>query len=450
MKASKISFILSFLLLLTITACKQKTIELTEWKSKDYCTAWAKMTLHIFRNTPANSPTYASRCLGYIGVTMYESMVGSDSSYQSLSGQISELQHSIVSPTGVDYDWLMVMNAGQAQILRSLYTQTADSNFVKIDSLENLIAERRVQSGVDKHVLKASKAHGQAIAAAIFEWSKTDKGHRGFLKNFDKKMVNPSFAGSWKPPHYGQSFSRFPLHPHWGDNRTFCVDNSKIPLPNFIPFDTAVGSAYYNQFLEVYNKRKTLTDDEKRASVWWGDDPDESFTPPGHSWFLATIAIGQSDIEAIEAAKIYAQLGMALADAFINCWKWKFHFFSERPNTYINEHMDDRWESFWPDPPFPAFPSGHAIQAAAAATILSFNLGDSLHIVDNTHEGRPPDKLRKLPFPVRTYESFWEIALETANSRFYGGIHTPQDNLIGLENGKIIAQNILKLKWNEQ
>ena len=86
-------------------------------------------------------------------------------------------------------------------------------------------------------------------------------------------------------------FSHYPLHPHWGKNRTFLAVDSAIHAPVFIPFDTLPGSAYYNQFKQVYEKEKVLTQDEKEAAIWWSDDPDVTFTPPGHSYYLATIAI---------------------------------------------------------------------------------------------------------------------------------------------------------------
>ena len=68
--------------------------------------------------------------------------------------------------------------------------------------------------------------------------------------------------------------------------------------------------------------------------------------------------------------------------------EWKYHFFSERANTYIPKFIDAEWESFWPDPPFPAFPSGHAIQAAAAATVLEDTFGEQFVFTDRAHEGR--------------------------------------------------------------
>jgi PAP2 superfamily len=200
----------------------------------------------------------------------------------------------------------------------------------------------------------------------------------------------------------------------------------------------------------VYNKNKTLTQAEKEAAIWWGDDPDETPTPPGHSYFLASMVLAQKNVSLIQCAEVYAKIGMSLSDAFRNCWKWKYKYFSERPNTYITEHIDNQWESFWPDPPFPAFPSGHAIQAAAAATILADTFGPNCNIIDSTHVGRKRDEIRNVDFKPRKFTTFWEIAHETANSRFYGGIHTKQDNDAGLVKGKEIAENVLKLNWKKR
>lgn len=295
--------------------------------------------------------------------------------------------------------------------------------------------------------MKRSIEYGKSVAKVIFEWSKTDGGHRGYLYNFDKSMVHPDRPGAWKPPLFAQSFSHHPLHPHWGENRTFAPINKTIEDPQMIPYDTLPGSAYYQQFENVYLKDLELTQLEKEAAIWWGDDPDVSFTPPGHSYYFATLAVDGHDLSLIESTQVYAQVGMAVADAFINCWKWKYLFFTERPNTFIPKYIDEEWESFWPDPPFPSFPSGHAIQAAAAATILEHNFGKEFTFTDRAHEGRERDELKETDFVVRSFDTFWEAAQETADSRFYGGIHTQLDNEVGLEKGVEIAKNVYTLQW---
>ena len=149
----------------------------------------------------------------------------------------------------------------------------------------------------------------------------------------------------------------------------------------------------------------------------------------------------------IKCAETYARIGIAVADAFIKCWKWKYDFFSERPNTFIPQFIDQEWESFWPDPPFPAFPSGHAIQAATAATVMMDLYGNEFQFVDDAHVGRERDEVREVDFVARSFNTFWEVAEETADSRFYGGIHTPQDNSVGLTEGKKIANHVNQLNW---
>tara|TARA_R110002050_G_scaffold159736_3_gene289159 strand:- start:3508 stop:4869 length:1362 start_codon:yes stop_codon:yes gene_type:complete len=435
-----------FLLLIFSIACS--TTEQAKMDDKDVALEWANMTLYITRYTPSNSPTFASRAFGYIGLTMYESIVPGFIEYNSMNGQLNGLELlPKIDPTK-EYNWALSLNAGQSEILKKIYVQTSGENIQKIDSLEQLVFNQ-VQHDIDNETVLRSVSYGKSVAHAIFEWSKTDGGHRGYLHNFDKTMVHPDRPGSWKPPLFAQSFSHHPLHPHWGENRTFAAMNETISDPQIIPYDTTPGSPYYQQFENVYLKDLELTQLEKEAAIWWGDDPDVSFTPPGHSYYFATLALEGHDSTLIECAQVYAQVGMAVADAFINCWKWKYQFFTERPNTFIPKYIDEEWESFWPDPPFPSFPSGHAIQAATAATVLEHNFGKKFTFTDRAHEGRERDELKETDFVIRSFDSFWEAAQETADSRFYGGIHTKLDNEVGLEKGIEIAKNINALEWKK-
>lgn len=444
----KSKIFLFFTIIFILYSCKSRDNKI--FTETDVANEWARMTIHLTKNTPGNTPTNASRALGYIGLTMYESIVAGYPEYQSITNQLNENNSLNVAIIDKNINWIISLNAGQAEILRNIYNQTSDANKLKIDSLENLIneSEKNARKVIDID-FDNSVAYGKGAAYLVFEWSKSDGGHKGYLKNFDKNLTWPQKPGGWKPPLYAQSFSHYPLHPHWGENRTFLKENSEIANPKFIPFSTNPNSAYYKQFLEVYNKRKTLTQAEKEAAIWWGDDPDETPTPPGHSYYLASMVLVQKKASLIQCAETYAKIGMGLADAFRNCWKWKYQYFSERPNTFITEHIDNQWESFWPDPPFPAFPSGHAIQAAVTATILADLFGPNCSIVDSTHVGRQRDDLRNVDFKTRKFTSFWQIANETADSRFFGGIHTRQDNQAGLIKGKEIGENIIKLYWRK-
>ena len=445
-KLQKPSLIFTLLVLGFFISCKPSPEEII--KENEVPTQWANLTLYITRYTPSNSPTYASRAFGYIGLTMYESIVAGFPEYNSMKGQLNGLDSLPMVENNKNYNWAIALNAGQSEILKKIYQQTSDENKAKIDSLENHIYEQ-LRFNVDDEIANRSASYGKKIADAIFEWSKSDGGHRGYLHNFDKKMVHLDRPGSWKPPLFAQSFSHHPLHPHWGSNRTFAPANTVMEAPTVIPYDTTPGSPYYQQFEAVYLKDLALTQKEKEAALWWGDDPDLTFTPPGHSYYFATLAAEGHHSTLIESAALYAKVGMAVADAFIKCWKWKYQFFTERPNTFIPKYIDEEWESFWPDPPFPSFPSGHAIQAAAAATVLEDTFGKHFSFTDKAHEGRERDEIRETDFVNRSFNTFWEAAQETADSRFYGGIHTPIDNEVGLTQGVKIANNINHLIWKK-
>ncbi len=432
------------MLLLLLYGCGSTTA----YTDADIPAAWAEMTLKLTKGTPGNSPTYASRCLGYIGLAMYETAVPGYPNRRSLAGQLSSLPKLPVSDPGSTYDYRLALNAGQAEILRDLYNHTSDANKASVDSLEAEI-ENHLRAKLPEDVAKRSISFGHRMARAIFDWSKTDGGHRAYLRNFEKGMVHPDVPGGWKPPLFAQSFSHHPLHPFWGQNRPFLPANYEMEDPAFIAYDSTPGSVYYEQMKAVYDTDLALTQEQKEIALWWGDDPDETFTPPGHSYFIAGMVLEARNADLITQAETYAHVGIAVADAFINCWKWKYQFFSERPNTFVPAHIDESWESFWPDPPFPAFPSGHAIQAAAAATVLEDLFGPDFTFTDRSHLGRRYDEERETGWKERPFTRFWDVALETADSRFYGGIHTEQDNARGLEKGREVGENVGALVWRK-
>jgi hypothetical protein len=428
------------------------TVQDTSKPPQDFelASAWADLTNDVTRTTPANTPTFASRCFGYIGLTMYESIVPGYPEFNSVASQLNGLDSMPLAHQDSSYSWPLAMNASQAEILRLIYVQTGEANKARIDSLETVFHKSYSASINDEQLVRRSVRFGKAVAKRIFEWSVTDGGHRGYLRNFEKDRKFEDKPGGWKPALYSQSFSHHPLHPTWGENRCFLQVNDTMAAPAFITYDSTPGSAYYKQFLNVYNTERSLTSEQKEIAIWWGDDPDETPTPPGHSFYLASLVIRDRKPDLIHCAETYAKLGMAVSDAYRNCWKWKYMFFSERPNTFITEHIDQQWHSFWPDPPFPAFPSGHAIQAAASATVLTELYGNDFAFTDSIHANRNRDELRDTDFKVRHYRSFWQAAEETADSRFYGGIHTRQDNQKGLEKGKQIGENVNGLAWRKQ
>jgi hypothetical protein len=452
-KISGFLFVSSFLLV----SCKKDDIKDDSAKlqnqsaeNADIATRWADMTLYTIKYAAKNSPTYSSRALGYIGLAMYEAVVNADPNKRSMSGQLSGLTNLPVPQASASYYWPLALNAAEASLLKYLYPNPAvspPSSISKIDSLYNLIF-REKSRGLSAATVDRSVEFGKSLASKIYEWSKADGGDVGYSKHFDPAYTFPSGNSYWIPPTAGQTVSNYPLHPYWGQNRTFATTNGALATPAIVPYSTDVNSAYYKLYNDVYQKNKILTQQEKEIAAWWADDPTQTYSPPGHSYNIATIIIKKANANIIKAAETYARVGMSLADAFICCWKTKVAYFNERPSSYVRKNIDANWTQYWPEPPFPAFPSGHSTQGAAMATVLTDLYGDNFSFTDNTHMGLflPP---YTTALTTRTFTNIWASAEECAYSRFLGGIHTQQDNDTGIAEGTKIGANINNLVWKK-
>ncbi|GAA4416418.1 hypothetical protein GCM10023187_47820 [Nibrella viscosa] len=405
---------------------------------------WSDLHLKLIQTSAGFTPPVAARTIGYAGVALYEAVVPGMPNNRSLAGQLQGLSQLPQPESDKIYNWALSANATQAAILRNLFANTSAVNKTRIDSLEKALLTQYKDS--DEAVNERSTVFGRSIAQAIFEWSKSDGGHEGYNRNFPADFKVPVFPGAWQPTENGR---QIPLQPYWGNNRLFVSANSTLPMPQPLEVSTDVKSQYFAQYLEVYTKNKVLTQAEKEISIWWADDPGETFTPPGHSYNLARIAIKTANANLAKAAETLARAGITVADAFTLCWKCKYKFFNERPYTFVRRAIDPAWVPFWPAPPFPGYTSGHATQSAATATVLADLYGDSFAFIDDSHVGRPRDTQRGVDFKARSFPSFWEAAEESARSRFLGGIHTRQDNETGLIEGRKIGRNINALGWRK-
>jgi len=438
-----------FCLLVLLQSCRKQPDDAVTPSGKaadqypaDVAAKWASLQLKLTRTTAGFTPPVASRALGYAGLAMYESVVPGISNRKSLVGQLQGLTALPVPEAGKTYNWALAANAAQAAMLRSLYATTSAANKATIDSLETALLTQFKET--DETINQQSIDFGQSIAKAVFDYSKSDGGHEGYSRNFPASFVVPSGAGLWQPTENGV---KIPMQPYWGSNRTFVKANDALPMPQPLAYSTNTSSPFFKQYMAVYAKSKTLTQTEKEIAVWWADNPGESFTPPGHSYSIALIAVTTAKADLAKAAETFARTGLAVADAFILCWRCKYTYNNLRPYTFVRLAIDPSWVPFWPAPPFPGFPSGHATQSSSAATVLTALYGDNFTFTDNSHINRARDASRNVEFKARTFTSFAASAQESADSRFYGNIHTAQDNETGLTEGRKIGGNINALAW---
>lgn len=405
--------------------------------------AWTQLELRLLKGTPGFTPPVASRAIGYFHLAGYEAMVGGSSSYRSLAGQLTDLTELPKPDPTQGYDWALSAHTAYAFMARQLFLAAPTALRQAVDSMQT-VWDARLTQGKSQALVDRSRQYGAAVAAAIFEYSTKDGGHEGHLRNFPASFQVPRGTGLWEPTENRQ---RIPLQPTWGRNRSFIRSNADLKVPSILRPSYDKNSPFFAEYKAVYEKNLRLTQVEKEIAIWWADDPSETFTPPGHSISIARQIILKENPRLDKAVATFAQVGLAVSDAFVHCWKVKFTHFIERPYTYVRKTIDPRWVPFWPAPPFPGFSSGHATQSAASATVLEEVFGENYAFTDRTWEGRPRDQARQTDFKPRSFTRIWQFAVESADSRFFGGIHTQMDNKAGLEQGKEIGNNVMKLNW---
>lgn len=404
--------------------------------------AWFRLSLELVQETPGYTPPVASRTFGYLGVTVYETIRPGMWRHRSLVGQLNELDELPQAAFWPRYHWPTATNAALASMTRQLFPGVSSAHQSRIDELEHEFAQSfRNQIGEQRFL--DSVNWGRRVADAIYVWSTTDGGHNGQARNVDPDYfpVGGSYAWVSTPPAFGRA-----LQPTWGDNRPFVLaSGSSCPAGPYPEFSEAVHSDFYQQAYEVYAMDHTRTPEQQAIAVFWADEPGQSATPPGH-WVSILIQVLEAENADLGvAAEAYARVGMAVADSFITCWATKYEYNLLRPITYIQRHIDPRW---YPDgviagsivtPPFPEYTSGHSVQSAAAAAVLTDLFGDGYRFEDATHADRG--------LPVRTFDSFAHAAQEAALSRLYGGIHFRAAVEDGLVQGRCVGEQVNGLNY---
>jgi hypothetical protein len=407
----------------------------------DVAIRWFDKMRDLTKFTPGFTPPVASRAFGYAGLALYEAVQGGADEYRSLSGQLTGFPELSRPEAGVTYYWPLVANAAMAYMAQNLYANTTAAQKESVTQLENDI-RAGFTTGNDAAAIERSVEYGQRIATAVFEWSKTDKAHEGYLRNFPTTYQLPVGPGLWKPT----SPTGMALQPFWGSNREFvpgAITAAQPPLPT--PFSAERTSRFYQQMLEVYITGINLTAEERKIAQFWSDDAGAiGGTPPGHSISIANIVLRQEKANLMRAAETYARVGIALSDAFVVCWKCKYEHNTLRPITYIQEVIDPAWRPVINTPSFPEYTSGHATQSGAFAEVMTALFGFNYTFTDNTHVARTD-----IDGAARTYRSFFDAATESSNSRLYGGIHIREANERGLVSGRKIGEAVNKLRWRE-
>lgn len=410
-------------------------------------TQWMDLFLDVERYAPGYRPPVAARALGYIGLAVYETVVPGSTEYQSVAGRFSGLV--IPKPeTGKTYRLDVAANETFYYMMKGFFPHVVEADKARIEALYQKLT---VTTG-DAGELTRSKAFGQAMATAVFDFSKTDAaGHEAYLRNQPADYVPPTGAGKWQPsaPDFGKA-----LLPYWGKVRTFAASEAeKIARPP-VAYNTSVLSPMFAQGLEVYTTTTPLSYEQQWVAEFWSDDIYKlTFEPAGRWLAIAQQVVKKEKVSLQKAAYTYAKLGIGLSDIGVACWGSKYTYNVERPISFINRAINASWKPklnnplssvYGLTPPFPAYPSGHSCFGAVAAEVLTDIYGANYAMTDHCHEART-----EFIGTPRSFNNFYEMATENALSRIPLGVHYRMDCEEGLRMGYAIGRSVNRLPWKK-
>lgn len=388
------------------------------------------------------SPPVASRIYAYPNIAAYEVIAQNSKTYQSLQGQLNGLKDiPVLDPkSGVNKD-LAALVAHMEVSKTLVFSEELVEKFR--DSLYQKWSDENEKE------FEVSKEYGLKVAEAIKEWMGKDNYKQ--TRTMAKYSVYTNKLERWQPtpPSYMDG-----VEPHWGKIRTMVLDSASQfkPIPS-VPFSTDKNSPFFKQVQEVYDislemKKRGDKSEEIKIAQFWDCNPyvtvnqghmmfaKKKITPGGHWMGIAKIASITAKADFAKMVHAYTATSIGLFDAFISCWDEKYRSNVVRPETVINQNIDEDWRPLLQTPPFPEYTSGHSVASTCSATILTSVFGDNFEYLDDT----------ELPYglPSRKFKSFNDASKEASLSRFYGGIHYKAAIENGIAQGKNLGDFIVK------
>jgi hypothetical protein len=439
-------FILGLCILTCIISCKNKT----DYKTYLHDPLLFSTTVHELNDVVMGNnfpPMVAARNYAYAAIAAYEVMVAAHpDQYQSLAGQVHGLTAlpTAVANQPIDYELaalLAYMKVGEAVTFPEGSLQKYKDSILQVAR----------DKGLPQDVEKASQQFADSIGMSIIRWSKKDN----YLETRGAEKYTVMADKPWRwvptPPMYASA-----TEPHWKEIRPMVIDSANLfapPAP--FTFDiTNKNSDYYKQVMAVKNAGDSLTDEQKHIADFWDDNAfkmnvtghvmfgSKKFSPSGHWMSIVGIAAKTANADYATTVYAFAKTGIALFDAFIECWWAKYVYNTIRPETVINKYIDANWRPYLQTPSFPEYTCGHSTISASAAEALTSVFGDKLAYTDST----------ELEFGIksRSFKSFRDAALENNLARFYGGIHFHPSCLVSTDMGTKVGDYVVqKLKMKK-
>lgn len=460
---------ISIFVILFAVSCKEDNTVAATKLVKEYSSEaslkWNQLFLRVERYAQGFRPGPAPRALGLMGFAAYEACVSGMPEYNSLESLYPavNIPHVI---EGAEYHWPTVVHNVYKTMMPLLFGDQDEPPIDVRNEWNSLISEldAKYLNEAGEVVYNRSKAYGESVGRAVWEWSTSDTyGHLVYLNPFGNYNTNETYdwtahyrgPGDWQPTSPGPTS---PVGPFYGKARTWIVNETdKLCLPPsayFMEYSEDPKSEYYAEAIQAYTKNAAIDYNVKWIGEFWSDDLSDMTFSPGPRWIaICNQIIKKENVSLDKTLEAYAKTGMALNDAAVAAWYSKYYYNVERPVTYIRKVIDPTYKSNLNNPlngdigfvpAFPAYPSGHSTFGGAGSEALASVFGYNYSMTDNCHLGRT-----EFVGTPRTFTSLHEMALENAWSRVLLGTHWYMDCLEGVRLGTVIGQKVDALPWKK-
>jgi membrane-associated phospholipid phosphatase len=268
----------------------------------------------------------------------------------------------------------------------------------------------------DAHVtpesVRTGQAIGRAVAADVLAFAAAD----GSDAPPTYGNLEPADPGMWRPT---PPELALPLLPQWGQVKPIVPASSQALAAAPPAWDDAAFASDRAAFVQA--QRALSPADRNLAKLWAGGSG--TVTPAGLWIEQARTRIVRDRLDNVAAAAVYSAVAVATHDGFIACWASKYRYMVARPISWMQPDSAASplpgWEPVIKTPPFPSYPSGHAVISAAAAAVLT-------------------------AFFPNDAAALQASATDAAQSRVVGGIHWGIDSRGGLDEGAHVGALVLE------
>jgi hypothetical protein len=267
-------------------------------------------------------------------------------------------------------------------------------------------------------------AVGKAVARSILEW-RTNDGATGPAIPF----VLPGFPGLWQPTSPGV--------PAGGTQVPNTLPFALLTPTQFLPprFPEITSEAYaigFNEVKDVGSAASTVRTAGQTQLSRLTAGVTTRTTVFGTWGNIAGDVSRDLGLSLDETARAYALLFASMHDGVQTSQTSKFVYGLWRPLTAIRRADEDQnagtapdpaWSPLLTTPPYPSYSGNIACLTASAAEALGLAFGTNDLPFTAVWFGNTGN-----PDVAKDYPGFWELAMDQADSRIWGGIHFRFDN----------------------